>query len=274
MTVQVLTEALTDEQIVRYEQQLLETLGDEPAKGNVKLMRELGWTEEMYWRIRNRLIDRGVLEKGRGKGGSVRRVDIQPPPVTTEVEIHTSIEGLKPRKLREIDIYPAIINTISKSWVGDHGFETFAIESSGKRGSQDTGGKWSRPDITLATYTTYAYVPGKHFDVVTFEVKIAEGFNVTAVYEALAHRRAATRSWVLLYVTQPDLRAYEDEIEDVQAEAKRHGIGLIVATDLDDYEAWDERLPAERYEPDPYRLNEFVSKLNLETKEKLNRWFR
>src|ERR1700679_1364146 len=145
MAVQLLTEALTDEQISRYEQQLLEKLGGELGKGNVTLMRELGWTEEIYWRVRNRLIDQGVLEKGRGKGGSVRRIDF---PVSTPVELveEPIAEALKPRKLREIDIYPAIINKMETSWVGDLGVEGFFIEASAKRGSQDTGGKWSRPD--------------------------------------------------------------------------------------------------------------------------------
>lgn len=272
MTLQQSPAALSDEETIRCESQLLSAVSTEQAKGNVALIRELGWTEELYWKIRNRLIDKGLLEKGRGKGGSVRK--LQPIVVNVEPTIAEEIAVEKILKIREIDLYPSILQTIKTSWVGDHDIETFTLESSAKKGSMETGGKWSRPDITLATYTTYPYVPGKHFDVITFEVKVAEGFDVTAVYEALAHRRAATKSWIFLYVIAAELASFEKIIDDVQVEAKRHGIGMIVATDLEKYDSWDERLAAERFEPDPARLNEFISKLSIEFKEKLARWFR
>lgn len=269
-------EGLTDEQIAEHEKKLLAAFGKDIARGNVTLMRELGWNEDLYWSIRNRLIDKGELEKGRGKGGSVRRVQLveQPAANGNGAAAVAVAEAIKTAKLREIDLYPRIIAVLKKSWVQDHSIETYVVEPTGLQGRTETGGKWSRPDITLASYTTYPYVPGKHFDVITFEVKVVDGFDVTAVYEALAHRRKATHSWVILHVPAEELAANEKDIEEVQEEAKRHGIGLIVATNPDDYATWDERLPAIRQEPDPARLNEFLQQRTTNFKETVIRWFR
>jgi type I restriction enzyme M protein len=68
----------TETQIAQYEQQLLAQVPEDGAVGNRTLFRNLqradgSWTEELFWAIRNRLIERGLLERGRGKGGSVRK---------------------------------------------------------------------------------------------------------------------------------------------------------------------------------------------------------
>ncbi len=42
-------------------------------------------------------------------------------------------------------------------------------------------GKWTRPDIVVASIKSYTYVHGKQFDLVTFEVKPTHQINVTAV---------------------------------------------------------------------------------------------
>jgi hypothetical protein len=42
-------------------------------------------------------------------------------------------------------------------------------------------------------------------------------------------------------------------------EAKRFGIGVIVAAEPDNYDTWEEVVEAVRHEPDPDRLNEFLA---------------
>ena len=85
--------------------------------------------------------------------------------------------------------------------------------------------------MTVAAKKTYAYVPGIHFDIITFEIKHYSGFDVTAVYEALSHRRAATRAYVLVYIPDDQIHIYENPtLVEISEEASRHGIGLIVAS--------------------------------------------
>src|SRR5205814_348136 len=80
----------------------------------------------------------------------------------------------------------------------------------------------------------------------TFEVKAAHAINVQAVYEALAHRRAATRSYVLLHVPNDQATDLEQLVVDVTNVARSHGIGVVTAADPGDYQTWDERAEAVR----------------------------
>ena len=64
-------------------------------------------------------------------------------------------------------------------------------------------------------------------------------------------------------------------VQEVAAEAKRHGVGLIVAEDPANYETWDELVEAVRHEPDPERLNDFLAQqVSMGFRERLVRWFR
>jgi predicted ATPase len=61
----------TDEQI------LLDLIPSDRPVGNTVLRRQLqarSWSDEKYWRVRQQLLDKGLLTLGRGYGGSVRRV--------------------------------------------------------------------------------------------------------------------------------------------------------------------------------------------------------
>jgi hypothetical protein len=133
------------------------------------------------------------------------------------------------------------------------------VEVTAKQGRRETGGKWSRPDITVVGVSTYPYLPSKYLDVVTFEVKTSDAIDVAAVYEALSHRRASTRSYVLLHVPSQRQDALSSDIDDLCDEAERHGIGVIVIAKPDDYNTWDVRVSATRTDPNPEKLSDFIA---------------
>lgn len=54
---------------------------DGTAVSNVTLMRQLGWDEPIYADIKKQLVDEGLLQVGRGRGGSVLRA-LSPLPAT------------------------------------------------------------------------------------------------------------------------------------------------------------------------------------------------
>lgn len=67
--------------ILTLEARLIDLVPETGSVGNVTLLRMLteeGWSEEQYWEIRNRLMERGVLATGRGRGGSVKRAGTGP----------------------------------------------------------------------------------------------------------------------------------------------------------------------------------------------------
>jgi hypothetical protein len=160
-------------------------------------------------------------------------------------------------------------------WAKEHRLDSLLVEITAAQGSRQTKGKWTRPDITAASYTTFPYVPGRHFDVITFEVKPANMLDITVVYEALGHRRASTRAYALLHVPEDQEDSLRTVTDDICAEAKRHGVGIVIAGTPDDYDTWEEAVEAVRHEPDPERLNEFLAvQMSQGFREQIIKWFK
>jgi hypothetical protein len=261
--------------VVQHEAALLAKVRDKGGHaGNVTLQRELGWGDDIYWSVRDRLVDAGQLELGRGKGGSVSLVAQLPtaasgaaPPVSAET-------ALTPP---ESELYEPVARVLRSEWAKDMRFRSHVVEVTARQGRRDTGGTWTRPDIVVAALRVFPHVPGKFFDLITFELKSFDGIDVTGVFEALAHRRAATQAYVWLHVptgsdSQDDTRAL---LERINEEARRHGVGLIVGADPADYSSWDVQLRAARFEPDPEFLNEFIAQqLPALARDELAQWFR
>lgn len=266
---------LTEEQITAYEQQLLAEVPEGGRIGNTTLLRNLqnsnaDWVPSLFWEIRNRLIERGNLERGKGKGGSVRKTKAAAPAETAPQAAEPIVEQIQ----AERDLYEPMSKVIKENWSPDSGLDAVIVEITAQ-GGRRSDGKWSRPDVTLASYKTYPYVPGRHFDLITFEIKPTDGLDVTVVYEALAHRRAATRAYALVHVPEERRAALEEVLEEVVLEAKRVGVGVIVAGMPNDYETWEEIVEASRHEPEPQRLNDFLSKqVSQGFREQIVKWFR
>ena len=146
------------------------------------------------------------------------------------------------------------------------------VEITGHQGSRTTG-KWARPDITAIMYRVFPYIPGKHIDTIVFEVKPKWSIDVTAVYEALGHRRAANRAYVILVHDDPS--HIEKRLEEILSEARKFGVGVIVVKDPSAWKEWDIKVEAVRHEPDPERLNAFLaSQVSDQAREILMKWFK
>jgi hypothetical protein len=133
------------------------------------------------------------------------------------------------------------------------------VEITAAQGRKATGGRWTRPDLVSVAVRTYRYLPGKYMEVVTFEVKPADAITVTAVYEALAHLRSATHAYVIFHVPDEDAEPVKQTIEEARRVGRAHGVGLITMGDPRAWDTWNELEEARRVEPDPERLDEFIS---------------
>jgi hypothetical protein len=210
-------------------QVLLEALpADGTTTSNPALQRRLGWDSDRYFRSRDALVDMGLVVRGRGRGGVVRRVlaekavDERTVAVVVDggVDALTTAAAVEAIIKNELALYEPMRKVIATSWAKDHRRDPLAVEITALQGRRATGGIWSRPDIVSVEVRTFAYVPGKYLEVTPFEVKAANAINVQAVYEALAHRRAATHSYVLLHVPDDQADHVADDVADV-AEAAR-----------------------------------------------------
>jgi hypothetical protein len=241
------------------------------SSGNGALRQRLGWEEDIYWKAQGRLIEQGRLVPGRGRGGSVRFTEAHViksgsaatarPPVAEGV-----VAGNKER-----DLYPPLKAAIESKWINKFGFDEVIVEETHSRGSKDTGGTFTRPDITAAGIRRYVYLP-KRLEIITFEIKPAEAVSIMAVLEAIAHREAAHRSYVIYSTSRAN---FDDsvEAERLLELSQKYEIGVVLAERPGSVETWEILLDAVRHEPDPARLERFLGDLPSDSmKKQLSKW--
>jgi hypothetical protein len=270
----------SDEDIRALQESLSSKLKDLGGNaGNTRLIRELGWPEDEYWLIRDRMVDLGLLRKYRAYGGAVAIVD-KTPLQDVQVQVEEPGSGSKDicvlnkeEASSERDLYEPIATVLRGAWAKHSRFRHHLVEITANQGRRNTGGTWTRPDLAVAALRVFPFLPGKYFDLITFEVKPSWALSVTGVYEALAHRRAGTQAYLWLHC--PDMLSNAEVLALIQEEAERHGIGLIIAADPRNYDTWQQKCDPERVEPDPDMLNEFIALQMTEgAKDELAAWVR
>lgn len=200
----------------------------------------LGWEKEFYVNIRNLLTASGRAKVGKGQGGSLFRVtedvaiagDAVPEKADLKA-VEAEVADIADELIKERQLYDPMLATIAGDWGLLNGYNSIAVVKTAAQGRRYTGGKWTRPDLCSISVRTYPLVPGRFLEVRTFEVKPSNAINVEAVYEALAHRRAATHSYVLLHIPDVDQESFpaKDDLDRVVSTARTYGIGVIVAKD-------------------------------------------
>jgi hypothetical protein len=237
--------------------------------GNKALREELSWTSdadvERYWKARGRAIDSGKALSGKGKGGSIRLATFEVE-TATEVAPDTPAAGDASTQTTdglERSLYAPAKTVIEQSWVREEFFDDQVVAITASRGRARTGGKWSRPDISVLAVKAFPYLPTRSFEIVTFEIKPSGNATVEAIFEALSHQQFATRSYALYVVEGPEfadnfVEKHQDGLRILNT-ARQHGVGVIVASNAGDWETWEELLAPRRVIPDPEQANRFIA---------------
>lgn len=243
---------------------LLSTVRDFGGKaGNVSLRRHLaasGWDDETYWRVRDELLRKGeiILFRCRGGGVALKQSPVAEDGKSKEKE---PVGG-------EARHYDELAEILRDQWCKDLDFEDFIVEITARQGGKITGGAWTRPDIVVVNVGTFRHVPGKHLDVITFEVKEAHSADVKAVHEASAHLRAATKAYLLI-VGKLD----EEQQERIKLEAQRQGIGIILVPESKEHAEWEYPVDPKQQIVDPANIDEFIEiQLSQKAARKIERW--
>jgi len=232
--------------------------------------------EEDYWDLRNSLISESKFEKGRGRGGTVRRVLTVAGPTTATEALQMAIQPGPDSVLgsmAEAPLYEPFQKVIQSEYVLDNDLKPWVCEVTAFQGRKNTGGLWTRPDVTLIAIQTFVYVPDKVFDVITFEIKPNIETAIEGVYETAAHSAFAHRS----YLAFPESKEYDksplyDRIVD---ECERFGLGLILFEDVANWDTYSFEVHAERKNPDPQAVNDFIKgQISEKSREEIQRWFR
>lgn len=267
---------MTPDEIAKYKTLLRELIPyDGSSKGNVTLLSEflkkaraehsVNLSESDYWEVRNELIAEGLIGKGRGKGGSVYLL-----------EGHTDREAGKRSKERtkESDLYSPFYEVIKQTWVKENRIDDFIIQLTASQGKKKTGGKWTRPDISLVAVRTYEYIPGKILEVVTFEIKAESEFGIEGVFETAAHSVFAHKSYLAILVSGKE-RTDSEEFDRLGRMCERFGIGLLTFSDPKDWATFDEVVSPERKNPDPADINSFIqTQVNTENRNRIQQLLR
>jgi len=222
------------------EQTLLDKIPlDGSSIGNISLRRDiLKWDETKYWDVRDSLYKKGIISLLRCRGGGIRRTLTfnQSEPSSSSEPNSSSDQDLTKKQKIESDFYSDLEQTLREKWAKDMGYENCIFQTTAQQGRRDTGGTWTRPDIVMVNVTNYRYVPGKQIDLISFEIKLCEEADVKAVYEALAHTRAATYAYLILI---GDGECTEEELDEIKREAAKHGIGLLKIKEPKKYDDWN-----------------------------------
>jgi hypothetical protein len=259
------------------------------SSGNVRLREALGWDNEFYWKVQGKLVEDGRIVPGRGKGGSVRFTATESGQTVSadantgrahgsdngkagkHEELSESLANLRRRNTAERAFYQPIKETLEATWVQRYGFDEFRVEETHSQGSKQTGGTFTRPDLTVAGIRRYVFLP-KRLEIITFEIKPPDSVGIMGVLEAIAHKEAAHRSYVIYVLSRTDFER-AGEAERIIELAQKYGVGLIITENPGDVETWEILLDAIRHEPDPARLDRFLGDLPSEAlKKQLHKW--
>lgn len=223
--------------------------------GNVtlldKFVNETKKTSDDYWRVRNELINEGVFGKGKGKGGSVYLIIV---PSTTS----SSFASNENQKTKEQNLYAPFLETLKAFWTNDNDLSNYIIEITANQGSKETGGKWTRPDITIIDIKTYPYYPTKTIEIITFEIKPHEGYGIESVFETAAHTLFAHKSYLAIHYLNED---YENDthIANLQKRCEMFGVGLILFKNPADWHSVTVITESKYNNPDPSEVNQFIT---------------
>lgn len=169
--------------------------------------------------------------------------------------------GLTPMPDREIQTYPLLAAPLDDFVTAWHSKRQDPLDTGGGRGAEEDGvtvyntssvraatdrttTAHTRPDLTVVVDLHYDHF-GDWNDIHAVEVKPYWAVTRAALFEAAAQAalRRCTYSWLLVWIPDPDsghftapqqraIRAADDLVEDIAAEATDLGLGMIVARDL------------------------------------------
>ncbi len=231
---------------------------------SAKVYQDLNFDIDRYRAARIPLIERGFVTLSRGRGGRIC--------IDSEAFLNISSEGGKAKKpaadTKEPEAsYYDRIKKIAESLCKDVYVGDYIVEVTARQGERDVG-KWRRPDITAGGVEAFKFAqPKRVLNIVSFEVKLFDRCSVDAVYEALAHGRFSTVSYLVIVFNSNDEREFysvfdnNDRMINVYDECRKRGVGLcgVSKDEIESPVFWYMLDPRENA-PDPYTVDDFVTR--------------
>ena len=230
----------------------------------------MGWPDEEYWAARKELLDNGLIETGKGRGGSVARVGVLVEPEEVVKGADTLVKKIVPEAEESIvtepglvedegELYEPLRNWIDSTFghpveeVGDYFLVKVTASPSGRKRES---GQWSRPDVTSVQVSTYDLVPNPDVEVTSYEVKrYSDALDLANVYEAASHSRWTHFTYLVVENLEPQPLVLSERFE---RELVRYGVGLIKMLKQNGAYKFEETLEPQMQEPEPKDLDELL----------------
>ena len=250
-----------------------------------KFISDLG--EELYYQAEDALIEEELIERCLGRNGGIRRL-VQQDDSQSQIDPESSDSIAEESLQREKDHYEPALKQIEKHWTDERSEKHIYGAVTAYQGKRSTGGRWSRPDITLCTVSKWIFSSRPEGEIITIEIKLFDKkkFDInevyTGVYEALAHKSRSHYSYLMIanFPKQEELekltpkkkKIFEQGFDRVMSAAARHGIGIITAPNSNDWITWEFPLEPIRSNAGHREINQFL--LSLIEFVKINKFFK
>ena len=237
---------MNDEEKKQFIDELMKCDGQ---SSNPALKKSLKWSDDLYNEVRAELLELGRIVKTKGRGGGVKSTDPAKP-----------ADSVKKTRIKETSLYGPMSKVIS-SWLrSEIGYKqhNFITETCGNKRSPGLG-KWAQPDIVSVGYRVFEYLlPSKYLDIISYEVKTEQGWDMTSVYEASAHLRYVNYSYLIVHGVNTSTYTDREFLESVRNECERQGVGLIFCEVADESETWEIDIKPAFNIPEPEKADDFV----------------
>jgi hypothetical protein len=198
---------------------------DGTAVGQLRLRGLVNLSNEEYRQALEELLHAGLVRLGRGRGGSVARLETQPAAGAGP----TDTPGLVPR---EADLYQPLVEWLQSFLESQDRFFWDARVTASPQGRRRSSGQWSRPDVTAVEVWRSEWLPQVNLSVSSYEIKrFCDAERLESACEGKAHGRWAHRSSLVVEAPPGQDWQLSDEVMD---EIKRFDLGLYVVAGRDD----------------------------------------
>jgi len=206
----------------------------------VRAVLELG--VDRFKKVRDELINDGLVEKYRCRGGGIL-LTVKGSKQKAAPDATSSVD-------KEKDLYEPFVRELDLE-SKENEENALAFNTSSLRKS----GKWSNPDLVKLSVRSFPIIRTKKVIITTYEVKQWDRWNLEAAFEAASHRNFAHYSYVALEWA----RDFPIEgLDDISQACSRFGVGLMTLHPY--YTGWRHKIQLEAtpYVPSDEFAEEFL----------------
>lgn len=197
---------------------VLRLLQQTSGLSNPAIRTELNLADTRYQEIRQSLIQEGLVEAYRCRGGGIR--------LTTRGESSVPTDENAPQSTvkAEKNLYQPLIKLLEQQSTEDD-TSSIVVNTADLRKK----GTWQNPDVTQVMIERYPYLRRTEIIVQTFEVKQWGRWDINVVFESASHKRFSHEAAIVLeWPNGVDFSLSDPtyKLDEIARECRRFGVGL------------------------------------------------